>query len=83
MLSSLSEAAVGGVLKKAALKNFTKLTGKHLCWSPFFNKAAGLTCNFLEKETPKKVFFCEFCQNFKKTFFVEHHQATASELLSN
>ena len=28
--------------KKNALKNFVKFTGKHLCQSLFFNKAAGL-----------------------------------------
>ena len=29
-------------IKKDVLKNFTKLTGKHLCQSLFFDKAAGL-----------------------------------------
>ena len=29
-------------IKKAFLKNFEILTGKHLCWSLFFNKVAGL-----------------------------------------
>ena len=28
--------------KKDALKSFTKFTGKHLCWSFFFNKVAGI-----------------------------------------
>ena len=28
-------------MKKGVLKNCTKLTGKHLCQSFFFNKAAG------------------------------------------
>ena len=28
--------------KKGVLRNFTKLTGKHLCQSLFFNKVAGL-----------------------------------------
>ena len=28
--------------KKGVLENFTKFTGKHLCWSLFFNKVAGL-----------------------------------------
>ena len=27
--------------KKGAFKNFTKFTGKPLCWSFFFNKVAG------------------------------------------
>ena len=53
----------------AALKNFTKLTGRHLCWSLFLNKVVGLACNFIEKEIPKKVFFCKFCEKFKKHLF--------------
>ena len=28
--------------KKGVLRNFAKLTGKHLCQSLFFNKVAGL-----------------------------------------
>ena len=38
--------------KKAILKNFVIFTGKHLCWSLFFNK--------LKKETPAQVFPCEY-----------------------
>ena len=44
-----------------------------------FNKVAGLrpatllkTCNFIKKETQRKVFSCEFCEIFKNTFFIEH-----------
>ena len=38
------EAAAGGVLyKKGVLRNFAKLTGKHLCKSLLFNNVAGLT----------------------------------------
>ena len=42
--------------KKAALKNFGKSTGKHLCQSLFFNKVAGDACNFIKKETLAQVF---------------------------
>ena len=44
-------------VKKGVLKNFTKVTGKHLCWNLFFNKVAGL--NFIKKETPMQVFSCK------------------------
>ena len=46
---TFSEAATGGVtpIKKGALKNFAKFTGKHQCQSLSFNKVAGLsTVNF-------------------------------------
>ena len=36
--------------KKTVLKEFAIFTGKHLCWSLFFNKSAGLqACNFIKK----------------------------------
>ena len=48
--------------KGGVLTNFARFTAKHLCWSPF--------CN--EKETLNQVFFCEFCEIFKNTYFIEH-----------
>ena len=35
-------------------------------------------CNFMKK-TPTQVFFCEYCDIFKKTYFEKHLQTTASE----
>ena len=36
--------------KKGVLKNFANVTGKHPCWSIFFNKVAGLQpARFLKK----------------------------------
>ena len=52
--------------KKGALINFTKLTGKHLCQSLFFNKVAE-ACNFIKKETLAQVFSCESCEISKNT----------------
>ena len=34
-------------------------------------------CNFIKKDTLTQVFFCEFCEIFKNTFFTEHLQTTA------
>ena len=37
------------------------------------NKAAGpQACNFIIKETPTQVFFCEISKTFKNSFFKEH-----------
>ena len=47
-------------IKKAVPKNFAIFTGKHLCWSPFFVKLQ--TLQFHQKENPKQVFSCEYCQ---------------------
>ena len=38
--------------KNGALKIFAKLTGKHMCFSPFFNKVAGVKPgNFIKRDT--------------------------------
>ena len=65
--------------KNAVLKNFAIFTGKHLCWSFFFNKVAGLQGNnFIKKETPTQAFSCEYCKNFKKSFFYGTRLVAAS-----
>ena len=53
-------------MKKGVLRNFAKLTGKHLYQSLFFNKVAGLRHR------------CEFYEISKNTFFTEHLWRTAS-----
>ena len=46
------------------LRNFAMFTGKHLCWSLFFNK---------EKETPTQVFPCDYlCEFFRTASLIEH-----------
>ena len=65
-------------MKKGALKNFTKFTGKHLCQGLFFNKFAGLRPETYKKETLAQVFSCEFCGISKSTFFTEHLLASAT-----
>ena len=66
---------------KGGLKNFTKLTGKHLSQSLFFNKVTGIqadACNFFKKETLAQVFPCEFCEIFKNNFFYRTPQVATS-----
>ena len=43
-----------------ALKNFAIFTGKQLCWRLFL------------KETPAKVFSCEFCEIVRNSVFIEY-----------
>ena len=50
--------------QKAVLKNFAKITGKHLCQSLFVNK--------VKKEAQSQVFLCEtheFFKNLRTAFF--------------
>ena len=60
-------------------RNFAKFTGKHLCQSLFFNKVAGQACNFIKKETPAQVFFCEFYEVSQDTFSYRTLLVAASE----
>ena len=65
-------------MKKGALINFTKFTGKYLCQRVFLNKVAGLRCETLFKDSLTQMFSCEFCEISKNTFFIEHLRTTAS-----
>ena len=68
-------------IKKSPLKNFPKFTGKHCAKVSFLIiKLQTKACDFIEKETLAVVFSCEFCKNFKSTFFTEHLWTTASVL---
>ena len=60
-------------VRKGVLRNFTIITGKHLRESLFFNKVAGWPV-----ESLAQVFYCEFLEISKSTFFTEHFPATAS-----
>ena len=56
--------------KKCVLRNFTKLTEKHLCQSLFFNKVSDFKpTTLLKKVTLAQVFSCELCEISKNTFF--------------
>ena len=54
-------------VRKGALRNFAKFTGKHLCQSLFF-----------KKETLAHVFSCEVCKISKNNFFTEYLWTIAS-----
>ena len=58
-------------------KYFAKFTGNHLCQGLFFNKVVGQSPERKEK-TVAQVFFCEFCEIFRKNFFTDHLRTTAS-----
>ena len=65
--------------KKGVLRHFAKFTGKQLCQSLFFNKAADQACNFIKKETLAQVFSSQFCKISKSTFSYRSLPLTASE----
>ena len=58
--------------KKGALRNFTKLTGKHLCHGLFFNKTAGLRpAILLKKRLWHRFFPANFAKFLRTPFFTE------------
>ena len=41
-------------------KLFQKFTGAYGYWSPFLSSCRNTACNFIENDSPKQVFCCEF-----------------------
>ena len=69
--------------KKGFPRNFTKLTGTHLCQSLFLNKVAGLRPSTLFKKKLAQVFSCEFCKISKNTFLHRTPLVAVSEYQSS
>ena len=69
-MSSWGRIEADVIFKKDVLKNFATFTGKHLCQSLFFNKAAGQAkpATLFKKESLPQVFSCEFCEIFRNIF---------------
>ena len=66
--------------EKGVLWNFTKFTGKHLCQSVVFNKAAWLRpATLLKKRLWHRCFLVNFAKLLRTTF----SQNTSGRLLSN
>ena len=59
--------------KKVVYRNFVKFTGKHLCQSHFFNKAAGLrAATLLKKRLWHSCFPVNFTKFLRTPFIIEH-----------
>ena len=65
-------------LKKVFLKNFIKFSGKHLCWSLFFNKVSGMRpATLFKKRLQQRCFPVNFVK-FLRTPFLQN---TSRQLL--
>ena len=65
-------------IKKGAVGNFAKFTGKHQRQSLLFNKVEDLRpATLLKKWLWRRCFPVSFCQIFRNIFFTEHLQTTA------
>ena len=59
--------------EKGVLRNFTKLTGKHLCQSLFSNEFAGLRpATLLKKRLSHRCFSVNFAKFLRTPFLTEH-----------
>ena len=59
--------------KKSVLMNFAKFTWKHLRFSLVLNEAADpQSLTLSKKEISAQIFFCEFCEISRNTFFKNH-----------
>ena len=58
--------------EKVALKNFSILTVKYLCSGDFLIKLRPFRSATFLKRIPTQVFFCEYCEIFKKAYFKEN-----------
>ena len=83
----LAEAATECSLKKSVLKDFAKITGKHLCQGLFFNKVAGVSLQPYKKESLAQVFFVNFVEFLSivncTTAFVKHYFLIPSSTENN
>ena len=58
-------------MEKRLFKNFSKFVGKHLCWSLFFYKVAGLRFQH-------SCFPVNFTKSLRTRFFTKHLRTSAS-----
>ena len=81
--NTLNRSSRQVVCKKSVLKNFTKLTGKHLCLGrvSFLIKRPEV-CNCIKKDNLTQLFSCEFYEIFKNTYFYRTPMVAVSESIS-
>ena len=61
------------VLQNGCSEKFRNIHRKTPLSESLSNKVSGLkACIFIQKETPTQVFFCEYCEIFKNSFFIGH-----------
>ena len=56
-------------VRKGVLGNFAKFTENTLVRVSFLIKLQVSVCNFIKSKALAQVFFCEFCEISKNTFF--------------
>ena len=77
----LTEAVIRRCSIEKVFLKYCNITGKPLQMGLFFNKVAGWSpAAFFKKEALAQIYSCEFCENFRNTYFVEHLKIAAFKL---
>ena len=66
-------------VKKMPLQISQNLQENNCTRASFLTKLQAEFFHFIKQETLVQVFFCEFCETFMTTYFIEHFRTTASE----
>ena len=68
---SIPDVAVQNFSVKSCPENFTKLTGKYLCWNLFFNKVtmSKRACNLIKRDSDKDLFLWSLRNFLEKLFY--------------
>ena len=78
----ITEAVVRRCSVKKVLLEISQNSEESACTRvSFFNKVAGLACNFIKKESLAQVFFCEFYEISKNNFFYRTPPVAASKII--
>ena len=78
----ITEAVVRRCSVKTVLLEISQNSDECTCTRvSFFNKVAGLACNFIKKEPLAQVFFSEFCEISKNIFFYRTPPVAASKII--
>ena len=67
------------VCEKKHLQKFHKIHYSTCARVSFLIKLQSTACNFIKKDTLAQVLSCEFCKNFKNSFFYRATAVAASE----
>ena len=66
-------------VKKFPLQISQNLQENNCTRASFLTKLQAEFFHFIKQETLVQVFFCEFCETFMTTYFIEQFRTTASE----
>ena len=77
VINCTSSRPFADILQNSIFKNFSVITGKHLCWCLFLTKLQTWRSVTLLKRDSNTGVSCEYCEIRKNTYFEEHMRTAA------